>query len=221
MDLNDAQKYELLQIYHQSENSARKACEIFRLRHPELRTPCYSTLCSWHRKAQQTGLVTSSLRRPRKCSVTDADMVHNILTVVQGDDSVSCSDIARRFNISRSSAYKVLKNESLHPFKPIKVHRLDSMDFQRRMGFCQWLLEEESSVADLHSKILFTDESMFYLNGHANIHNLHHWRRENPHRQIETHSQYNPRVMVWCGIHNGNIVGPYFFEKNVNGKYIV
>ncbi|OXU16263.1 hypothetical protein TSAR_012619, partial [Trichomalopsis sarcophagae] len=53
--------------------------------------------------------------------------------------------------------------------------------------------------------------------GELNRHNCHYWSDENPHWLGRIDNQHRWSVMVWCGIINGYLIGPYFFEENVNG----
>jgi len=41
---------------------------------------------------------------------------------------------------------------------------------------------------------------------------------ENPHWYREVNYQYRWSLIVWYGILNGNHIGLYFFDKNVNGN---
>jgi hypothetical protein len=48
--------------------------------------------------------------------------------------------------------------------------------------------------------------------------NLRRWASENPHWFIQARTIREASVMVWAGIIGGNVVGPFFFENNVNGE---
>lgn len=44
---------------------------------------------------------------------------------------------------------------------------------------------------------------------------------QNPHWINETNKQVRWGVNVWCGIIDEHLIGPYFFEENLNGnKYL-
>ena len=64
--------------------------------------------------------------------------------------------------------------------------------------------------------VLFSDESKFYSDGQLNRHNCHYWSDENPHwyRSMDHRNRWS--VMVWCGIVKGYLIGPYFFDGNVD-----
>lgn len=48
--------------------------------------------------------------------------------------------------------------------------------------------------------------------------NYHHYDNENPHFKISIEKQYRFSVNVWAGIIGQYIIGPYFFEGNLNGE---
>ena len=71
-------------------------------------------------------------------------------------------------------------------------------------------------MSEYLSKIGFSDEWIFCLNGSVNSQILRIWGTERPiqGRLAFTHSS---SLMVWCTISKGKAVGPYFFENgNVN-----
>ena len=65
--------------------------------------------------------------------------------------------------------------------------------------------------------VLWSDESVFLTKGHINKQNFRHWAQQNPHWFREDNVQKPPAVMVWAGILNNQIIGPYFFTENVTG----
>ncbi|XP_031777035.1 uncharacterized protein LOC116415815 [Nasonia vitripennis] len=60
------------------------------------------------------------------------------------------------------------------------------------------------------------DEATFKNTGELNRHNCHYWSDVNPlwHRTVD--NQHRWSLNVWCGIVNGYVIGPYFFNGNVN-----
>ncbi len=67
------------------------------------------------------------------------------------------------------------------------------------------------------SCILWTDEAQFSRNGVVNRHNSHYWSQDNPHWLRHVADQVNWRVNVWCGIRNGSIIGPVFYDGVLGG----
>ena len=68
------------------------------------------------------------------------------------------------------------------------------------------------------SKVVFSDECIFRLNGSVSTQNVRIWGTERPveGRQTFLHS---PTIMVWCEISKEKFIGPYFFQdQNVAGE---
>jgi hypothetical protein len=82
------------------------------------------------------------------------------------------------------------------------------------MEFCEWYCMQEHPW----KRIVFSDEAIFYLNGHVNRHNCRYWCDNNPRWMEDSHVQNDPRVMVWAAIWHDRIIGPYFFGGNVTGE---
>jgi len=64
---------------------------------------------------------------------------------------------------------------------------------------------------------MFSDEATFHNNGQLNRHNCHYWSVENPHWFRTNDLQHCWSLIVWCGL-NDNLIGPYFFDGNVNSN---
>ncbi|KAJ8943495.1 hypothetical protein NQ318_016275 [Aromia moschata] len=54
-------------------------------------------------------------------------------------------------------------------------------------------------------------------NGHVNHQNCRYWAEENPHWMRELHTQRPQKTIVWAGIIQDRIVGPFFFDDTLNG----
>lgn len=64
---------------------------------------------------------------------------------------------------------------------------------------------------------MFSDEATFQNTGELNRHNCYYYLQTNPYWVRHVDNQHRWKVNVRCGILDGHIVGPYFFEGNVNG----
>ena len=64
---------------------------------------------------------------------------------------------------------------------------------------------------------VFTNEAWFHLNGYVNSQNYRTWRTVNPHNYTESplHPQ---KIGVWCATSRYRIIGPLFFETNINSE---
>jgi len=66
-------------------------------------------------------------------------------------------------------------------------------------------------------KILFSDECTFKSDGSVNTWNFCYWTRINPHWLRDIDHQTVWKVNVWGSIIGSQIIGPVFFDKNLNG----
>ncbi|GFX76842.1 DUF4817 domain-containing protein [Trichonephila clavipes] len=64
-----------------------------------------------------------------------------------------------------------------------------------------------------HKRILFSDEAHFWLNGYVNKQNCRIWSEANPQVYVET-PLHPEKLIVWCALSAGGIIGPYFFKND-------
>lgn len=121
-------------------------------------------------------------------------------------------------DISYSSVQRVAKRYKYHPYKCVKVQQLLSNDFERRLHFVAQMVTKLDDDPTILSNILWTDEARFHNNGQVNHHNQHYWSEINPNWALESNVQSRWSINVWCGLIDEHLVGPYFYEGNLNGK---
>ena len=91
-------------------------------------------------------------------------------------------------------------------------------DFENRVRFCQWFLQQVHNDNCFLQKVLFTDEATFTNFGQINLRNMHYWAPENPHWMREVDHQRQWSVNVWCGILGNQLIGPYFIDEQLTGQ---
>ncbi|CAF1374950.1 unnamed protein product [Rotaria sordida] len=122
--------------------------------------------------------------------------------------------------ISRRSLGRLMQDLNLKSYKPRLLQALNEDDPDRRMEFCEWILDSTQEDPTLLDRILWTDEAIFQVNGRVNRHNCVYWSDTNLHLIIEQELNV-PQVIVCGGIGSNGVVGPYFFEGNVTSeKYL-
>ncbi|GFX94430.1 transposable element Tc3 transposase [Trichonephila clavipes] len=84
---------------------------------------------------------------------------------------------------------------------------------QARRRFVEWAQNEIAVVPDFHKRILFSDETHFWLDGYVNKQNCRIWSEDNPQVYVET-PLYPEKLTVWCALWAGGIIGPYFFKND-------
>uniref|UniRef100_A0ABD2WZH6 Tc1-like transposase DDE domain-containing protein n=1 Tax=Trichogramma kaykai TaxID=54128 RepID=A0ABD2WZH6_9HYME len=104
------------------------------------------------------------------------------------------------------------------PYKKNKCHRLRLRHFLPRLTFCQWGLNQLRQNPDFFYDVCFTDESIFTSDGPRNQQTELMWmpKGQNPHWVDERNNYPDFKIMVFAGIVHDRIIGPYFFETNIN-----
>ncbi|GFV61917.1 uncharacterized protein TNCV_4107211 [Trichonephila clavipes] len=78
-------------------------------------------------------------------------------------------------------------------------------DHQARRRFVEWAQNEIAVVPDFHKRILFSDETHFWLNGFVNKQNCRIWSEANPQVYVET-PLHPEKLTVWCALWAGGIL---------------
>ncbi|GFT77070.1 hypothetical protein TNCV_1099461 [Trichonephila clavipes] len=76
---------------------------------------------------------------------------------------------------------------------------------QARRRFVEWAQNEIAVVPDFHKRILFSDETHFWLNGYLNKQNCRIWSEANPQVDVET-PLHPEKLTVWCALWAGGIL---------------
>ena len=126
--------------------------------------------------------------------------------------------LAQEVGASKTTVHGILKKHKLYPYKVTLVQGLRPTDYEKRLTFFSNICVMYELDKSIFSKILWTDESEFCNNGIMNRRNSHFWSEENPQWMHETQHQIRWKINVWCGILNGRIIGPYFYDGNLTGK---
>ena len=109
-----------------------------------------------------------------------------------------------------------MRDLNLKPYTPRLLQALHEDDPDRRLEFCEWMLDSTEDDSIRLDRILRTDEATFQTNGRVNRHNCVYWSDTNPHF-IEQELNV-PRVIIWRGIWSNSDIGPFFFEGSVTAK---
>uniref|UniRef100_V5GSI1 DUF4817 domain-containing protein n=1 Tax=Anoplophora glabripennis TaxID=217634 RepID=V5GSI1_ANOGL len=215
---SNAEKFDIMMIYGECRRNARAATRLYRLRYPNRRRqPNDKTFKNLATNLMQYGSFQKS-KRDRLRTIRNNDNVAQILQTVENNPTISLRNISEETGISYSSCQRMLSDNRFHPFKATIVHHLRPDDYQRRLDFLanfSVLYEEDNTIT---KKILWTDESRFHNNGVVNMHNCHYWSDVNPNWTKISHNQNIFGINVWCGILDGNLIGPYFYEGKLNGQ---
>ena len=82
--------------------------------------------------------------------------------------------------MSKSSYHRLVVEAGFRAYHPTQMQELSEDDFDRRVEFCETMLEKFNQNDRLVNKIIWSDESQFMLNGTINRH------KSTGHRLIRT-----------------------------------
>ena len=213
--LSLGEKIQIVLLYSKSESFATVRRQWNN--HFAFKPPSKSTIRSIFNKFKESGNLKERVRSGRPRSVVREETVQQVKDLVEVRPFTSIPIGARELGISQASYQHALKESGFSSFKPTKVVELSDDDFDRREEFCSTFLVKFEREPALLNKIISSDESEFKLNGVINRHNCCYWASTNQHEKLPV-PDLHKRVMVWCGLTSGGLIGPYFFDQNVNAR---
>lgn len=141
-------------------------------------------------------------------------MSDQVIGYVEGNPHISTRALAKETNQARSTIQNILHDHGYVPYKARKVHFMNAgADHYNRLAFAQAMTERMNSDEHFLRRVLFSDESLFVLRDSFNTQNKRYWASENPHWYVESKARAlrGEQVMIWAGILDEHIIGPYFF----------
>jgi len=150
---------------------------------------------------------------------TSVETIEQVRQLFQDDSSLSIRAASAQLGIPRSTVHRILhKCLFLFPYKLQNLQDISEADKEKRLEFAHHCSSHSEGYSEYLSRIVFSDECMFRINGVVNKQNVRIWGTERP-EEINPIVLNSPGVMTWCAISKGRIIGPYFFEnENVTGE---
>ena len=127
-----------------------------------------------------------------------------------------------RLGISPSSFCRIIKKDlRWYLYKMIRPHNLKDGHYERRYCFYQWFPHQCNNRRFL-ANFVIGDKAGFALNGAVNNHTVQMYAPAD--QAPDFHYNVNDgrqKLTVWVGLRgNGDMLGPFFFDGNVNEKII-
>lgn len=221
MQLTNEQRAFIVKRYFETK-SYLEVQESFRQRFPDRNPPSKSTIqrnvAKYTREGTSQNLNKGHSGRLRTTrSQVNVNMVRALLE--EQPRGVSCR--RNPLNLPKTAFNRITRHDlKWHPYKICVVQQLSGNDMQRRIRFCEWFSQRAPNVRFMHN-IVIGDEAAFHMNGTVSTQNV---RCYAPQRQPPLEFKYEKnnsrdKLHVWVGLcGNGRIIGPHFFNRNVNGR---
>lgn len=215
--LTRTERIEILMMigYGDRRRTHEEACALFNAEHPNREPITRSTVTKMHSKFRNTGDV-KDLEKSGRPKVATEDKALDVLLTVTEQPHISTRQLMLDHEISQRSVLRILHKNKFHPYKVKLVQELSEDDFDRRVQFCEEIMDMCNNNPHFLNCIVFSDEATFSLNGAVNRHNCRYWSHHNPHWMEQTRTQYPQKVNVWAGIVRNRILGPFFFDGTLN-----
>lgn len=177
--------------------------------------PGRTTVQYWKNQLWEDGSLKARSKSGRPSDETTKTAVVRYFT--ENQENVSQRKAAEEIGTSPATVNRILKKEGIRPWKYQMVHDIHGDDPDRRLQFCEWIVNQRSP--DFYSRrIIFSDESNFYLNGCVNRHNLFYYSATNQHLTL-THRMTSPSVTVWAAVSfDKGIVFQTMINQTMNGE---
>ncbi|CAF0981669.1 unnamed protein product [Rotaria sp. Silwood1] len=215
--LTKEQRIFILKQWWMSGRTLHIVNSAFKHEFPDDKIPARQTIYRLAKKFDETGSVEDAPRSGRPTSINTEENIELTSESFLLNPKTSQRRAVRDLHISRSSLQRIMKDLNLKPYKPRLLQSLNEDDPDRRLEFCEWILDSTEKDPTLLDQIWWTDEAIFKINGRINGHNCVYWSDANPHFIIEQELNV-PQVIVWGGIWSNGVVGPFFFEDNVTSE---
>ncbi|XP_055308848.1 uncharacterized protein LOC129572772 [Sitodiplosis mosellana] len=217
--LTPAQRLQIVQLYYENSRSVRNVFRGLRSTYGQHHRPTEPTIRNTIAKLETQFTLLDDLRPNRPHPARSAENIAAVADSVREDREESIRHRSQQLGLSYATTWRILRRDlGLKAYKIQLVQELKPTDMPNRYRFSVWALEKLEEDPLFSTRILFSDEAHFTLNGHVNKHNCRIWGEEQP-EQVQELPLHPLRTTVWCGLWAGGIIGPYFF-RNEAGRNV-
>lgn len=215
MSYSNAEAADMMLIVGECRGKFRAAARLWQERYPDRTPHSHNVFSRLSKRITNKGIIQPDHNKGRQIrrEVRD-ERTAEIIAFSQLHHHYSLSRVQQESGVSRSTIWRIYHDNKFHPYRMMLHQALSIGDFRDRLEFCNWIRQQPRNF---HEKILFSDESTFVSDGAVNTWNRRYWAQENPLWLREIDHQHIWKVNVWCGIVGKHIIGPFFFEGNLNG----
>ena len=202
----------VVKSYYKSESlvTVRRA---FKKRFNTRILPTNASILAIIKTFEKTGAVCHMPPKPKVISKKRLDAIGPVENLITEFPSLSVRKIASTVGVSTKIVQTILSDDlHLKPYKLQNWHRLETHDYEKRLDFANWCI---GLGPYFKNWLICSDEAYFYLTLPLNKQNNREWLESRPWEGIET-PLHDEKVLVWCGMSEERIYGPYYFETSVN-----
>ena len=124
-----------------------------------------NTILRLVKRFNETGSVNDRVRKQTRRILTEAKL-DEISAALHESPRKSSRCLAQQTGVCKASAGVGTKLLKLKPYKIPSFHELQPPDYNRRLHFCNWMLEKVNNEEIGPKSIFFSDEAWFHLHGH-------------------------------------------------------
>ncbi|KAJ8958932.1 hypothetical protein NQ318_019702 [Aromia moschata] len=183
--LNVTQRIEIL-LFIGCGNKTRtqqEVCNLFNAKYPD-NPITQSTVNKIESKFRETGDV-KDLPKSGRPKITQDKKIDIVLSMEENPQSTSTL-VASENEVSQTTVLRILRKENYHPYKFQLVQELNEDDPDRRLQFCETMMNLCQTNPNLHQQIFVSDEATFKQHRYWSY--CRYWSRTNPHWIIEAHT---------------------------------
>lgn len=177
--------------------------------------PDETTIRRWYKKHQEQGSLEDCKRSGRP--PVPQETIDRVKETLEEHPELPIRKAGPLLGLKPKAVHHIIKKKL--KMKSYKPHRLQSMkpaDRLRRVAFCN-KFNEIFDNDDALKNVFFSDEAGFSFFYKSNKQNKRRWGTKKPDDFTETYENKTKKITVWASISQDTIIGPYFFEENVNG----
>jgi hypothetical protein len=186
----------------------------WRLKFKEKYAPSYSIITSMVLAFKKNGCLNKEHKIERRVTKKRQEAKKSIKIQLSANPSLPLRILSQSNNISPSLARTIVKEDlGLKSMKMTYCQKLFPPDYEKRVDFANYFKKLPKNTS---SKIIFTDETNFYLTATINKQNDRFWSKTKAYSGIEK-PLHDQKLLVFCAISAKKIYGPYYFDEKVNG----
>jgi hypothetical protein len=126
-------------------------------------------------------------------------------------------EVTARMPLSLRSLWRILRESLKWRFRrATAVQQLKEGDYEKRVEFAENILQGLIDTPDFLERSLWSDECLIPLHPRKHRRNTGRWSAENE-GEIEELPMNGENLMVWAAVCPSFVIGPYYFDQNVNG----